>query len=60
MPQRSEVMTTLTIYTKTFTAVETYCGDDIKYVESFGSWYSLLNKLAGYFDSYAYVRVNFE
>jgi len=53
-------MTTLTIYTKTFTAVETYCGDDIKYVESFGSWYSLLNKLAGYFDSYAYVRVNFE
>mgnify|MGYP001590020834 FL=1 len=50
-------MTVLTIYTETLTAVETYCGDDVKYVESFDNWIQLLDKLSIHFDSYAWIEI---
>jgi hypothetical protein len=50
-------VTTLIIYSNTLTAVEVYCGDDVKYVESFATWNDLLTTLAPYFDSYVWIEV---
>lgn len=50
-------MTTLTIYTDTLTAIETYCGDDIKYVESFSNWSELFTTLSKYFNDYAWIEI---
>lgn len=50
-------MTTLTIYTDTLTAIETYCGDDVKYVESFPNWEKLLEVLGPYFYYYGWIEV---
>lgn len=51
------IVTTLIIYSNTLTAVEVYCGDDVKYVESFATWNDLLTTLAPYFDSYVWIEV---
>lgn len=39
------------------TAIEVYCGDDVKYCESFPNWKALLNTLSEHMDSYAYITV---
>lgn len=39
------------------TAIETYCVDNVKYVESFPNWESLLNTLSQYFDRYAWIEI---
>jgi hypothetical protein len=50
-------MTNLLIFTDTLTAIEIYCGDDIKYVETFPSWEKLLRSISPYFNSYAYIEI---
>lgn len=52
-------MTTLTIsvHSNGLLAVETYCGDTVKYVEGFPTWDALLNTLGEYFEHYAWVEV---
>lgn len=52
-------MTTLTIYVTPnyLTAVEVYCGDDVKYVETFYTWGDLLRTLAQYLTGYALIEI---
>ena len=50
-------MTNLIIYTDTLTAVEIYCSDNVKYVETFSNWEELLKTLSEYFDSYAWIEI---
>jgi hypothetical protein len=39
------------------TAVELYCGDDVKYCEHFNSWQHLMHDCGNYMSDYASVRV---
>lgn len=41
------------------TAAEIYCGDDVKYLETFSTWWSLLETLDQFMDSYSLVRIVF-
>jgi hypothetical protein len=50
-------MTVLTIHTDNLIAIETYCGDDVKYIESFETWQDLLATLSEHFDFYAWIEV---
>lgn len=50
-------MTNLIIFTDTLTAIEIYCGDDVKYVETFDNWFDLLKTLAPYFNSYVWIEI---
>jgi len=54
-------MTNLNIYVNdALTAVEVYCFDDVKYVESFSNWFDLLARLTQYMGEYASVSIRFE
>jgi hypothetical protein len=50
-------MTNLIIFTDTLTAIEVFCGDDIKYVQTFSTWTLLLDTLGQYMSQYASVEV---
>jgi hypothetical protein len=39
------------------TAVEIYCGDEVKYCEHFNSWQYVMNELKNFMGDYAAVRV---
>lgn len=45
------------IYGTELTAIELYCGDDVKYVETFSNWNALLNTLSEHMRHYAEIRL---
>jgi hypothetical protein len=52
-------MTNLTIIVdeQGVTAAEVYCGDCIKYVETFATWAKLIDRIGHYFDSYVWIEI---
>ncbi len=47
----------ITVFPEGIRAVEYYCHDDVKYVESFNNWLDLLTVLGPYFSGYASIEV---
>jgi hypothetical protein len=41
------------------TAIEIYCGDDVKYIEVFSTWGEMLKSISVFMPAYAYIRVRF-